>query len=88
MVKLKSSNPFDSPIIDPNFLSTDFDIETIVAAAKAAKRFITAQAWQGFVIAAWDPLASANTDEEITRYARDHAARHVKSLKSFPSWIP
>ena len=53
-------------------------METIVAAVKAVKRFITAEAWQGFVTDAWEPLASANTDEELTRYARDHASRYVK----------
>ena len=84
MVKLRSSNPFDSPIVDPNLLSADFDIKTVVAAVKVAKRFMTAQAWRGFVIDAWDPLASANTDEEIAQYARDHASRYIKPLDCFP----
>ena len=82
-VKLRSSNPFDSPIINPNFLSTDFDIKTIVTAVKAAKRFMTARAWRGFVVAPWDPLASAHTDEEITQYVRDHAISYVESPDYF-----
>jgi len=72
-VKLNSLNPFDPPIINPNFLSTDFDIETMVTATKLAKRFFTAQAWQGFVSTPWEPLGSANTDEKIAQYARNHA---------------
>ena len=71
-------NPFDLPIVDPNFLSTDFDIKTMVAAIKAAKRFITAKAWREFVIAPWEPLASANTDEEIAQYVRKYASTYVK----------
>ena len=86
-VKLRNRNPFDSPIVDPNFLSTDFDIKTIVAAVKVAKRFITAEAWRGFVIAPWEPLASANTDEEIVQYARKYASTYVEPLESFSSLI-
>ena len=76
-VKLGSTNPFDPPIVDPNFLSTDFDIKTIVAGFKLAKRFTTARAWEGFIGAPWEPLESAETDEEITQYARNHCSRYV-----------
>ena len=86
-VKLRSSNPFDSPVINPNFLSTDFDIKTIVAAIKAAKRFFTAEAWKGYVINAWDPLGSAKTDKEIAQYARNHATTYGV-LNIFPLGYP
>ena len=39
---------------------------------------MTAKAWRGFVIAPWGTLASANTDEEIAQYARDHASTYVE----------
>ena len=76
-VKLGSANPFDPPIVDPNFLSTDFDINTIVAGFKLAKRFTTARAWEGFIGTPWEPLGSAETDEEIAQYARNHSSRYV-----------
>ena len=76
-VKLGNANPFDSPIINPNFLSTEFDIKTIVSAIKLAKRFTTAQALKGFVGTPWEPLGSANTDEEIAQYARNHSSTYV-----------
>ena len=87
-VKLKNSNPFGPPVVDPNFLSTDFDIKTMVAAIKEAKRFVTAKAWEGFVIAPWEPLASASTDEEIVQYVRDYASTYVKSLNPFTLRFP
>ena len=59
----------------------------MVAAVKVAKRFVTAQAWEGFVSAPWEELASANTDEEIAQYARNYASKYVEILDSFPSWI-
>lgn len=71
-------------MVNPNFLSTDFDIKTIVVAVKTAKRFMAARAWRGFVIAPWEPLASANTDEEITQYARNHASTYVEPLDLLP----
>ena len=83
-IKLRSLDPFESPIVDPNFLSTDFDIKAMVAAVKVAKRFITAKAWQGFIVAPWEPLASANTDEEIAQYARNYASTCVEPLDRFP----
>ena len=70
-------DPFDSPIVNPNYMSTDFDIETIIAAVKSAKRFMTAQAWKGVVVTPWEPLASANTDEEIAEYVRERSATYV-----------
>jgi len=83
-VELRSLNPFDHPIVNPNYLSTDFDIETVVAAVKLAKRFVTAQAWKGFVSTPWEPLASANTDEEIVQYIRDHSSAYVDPLNHPP----
>ena len=49
----------------------------MVSAIKLAKRFTTAQAWQGFITTPWEPLGSANTDEEIARYARDQSSTYV-----------
>ena len=56
----------------------------MVAAIKLAKRFVTAQAWQGFIDTPWEPLASAITDEEITKYARNYASRYIKALNRPP----
>ena len=75
-----STNPFDPPIINPNSLTTDFDIKTLVSAIKLAKRFATARAWEGFIETPWEPLGAANTDEEIAQYARDHSSRYIDPL--------
>ena len=78
-VRLNTSDPFNAPIIDHNALSTDFDIKTLIAATKAAKRFVTAEAWKGFIIEPWGPLAAANTDEEIEQLARNYSSTYVAS---------
>ena len=87
-MKLRSSDPFDAPLVDPNFLSTDFDIETIVVAIKAARRFMTAETWREYIISAWEPLASAKTDEEIAQYARNYSTTYVEALDQFPPRSP
>ena len=81
-MKLRSLDPFDSPLIDPNFLATDFDIKIMVNGVKLAKRFATAQSWQGFIGAPWEPLGSANTDDEIAQHVRKYSTTYVKHLNT------
>lgn len=50
----------------------------MIAGVKIAKRFATAQSWQGFIGAPWDPLGYANTDDEIAQYARNYSTTYVK----------
>ncbi|KAH9030465.1 aryl-alcohol-oxidase from pleurotus Eryingii [Lactarius hengduanensis] len=73
-VTLNSSDPFEFPIIDPAFLSTDFDIFAITEAVKAAQRFMAASPWQGFVLGQFGNFANVTTDEQIAAYARNNAA--------------
>ena len=87
-LKLRSLDPFDPPIIDPNYLATEFDIKTIIAALKAAKRFLTAEAWKGFIGVPWADLASANTDEELVQYVRNNALTYVEILGHFALGSP
>ena len=93
-IKLASLDPFDHPIINPNYLSTDFDIKTIVAALKVAKRFATAPSFQGFIGDPWEGLAAAITDEELAEYARTYASVYVGILNhlsldflTFSGWM-
>jgi len=87
-LKLRSLDPFDPPIIDPNYLATEFDIKTIIVALKAAKRFLTAEAWKGFIGVPWADLGSANTDEELVRYVRNHASTYVEIMDHFALGSP
>ncbi|KAJ2926548.1 hypothetical protein H1R20_g10543, partial [Candolleomyces eurysporus] len=48
-VKLASSNPFDAPLLDPNYLSHPFDMEAIIEGIRIAKRWYTGPAWDGFL---------------------------------------
>lgn len=64
---LNSNNPFDPPLINPNFLSSDFDIFVMREAIRSARRFLTAPVWADYVIS---PTNNATTDAELNEYIR------------------
>ena len=70
---MRSSDPSDSPIISPNLLGTEFDIFTLREAIKAARRFMSAPAWDGWILEEHGAFAEARTNEEIEQYARNTA---------------
>lgn len=45
----------------------------MVESIKAARRFLAANAWKGYVLAPFGDLATADTDTKIEAYVRKHA---------------
>ncbi|KAF4571035.1 hypothetical protein EYR36_001695 [Pleurotus pulmonarius] len=73
-IKLATSNPFDKPLINPQYLSTEFDIFTMIQAVKSNLRFLSGQAWADFVIRPFDArLSDPTNDAAIESYIRDNA---------------
>ena len=72
-ISLASSNPFDAPLINPNFLSNEFDIFTMREALKAARTYMSAPAWRGWIIGEVGAFAQAQTDDEIEQYIRNNS---------------
>ncbi|KAF7793143.1 hypothetical protein EIP86_004252 [Pleurotus ostreatoroseus] len=64
-VRLASTDPFESPLINPNFFDTTFDRFAMLSAVKLVRKFLTASPWQGFVAGRVGALGDAETDEEI-----------------------
>jgi choline dehydrogenase-like flavoprotein len=71
---ISSSNAFAKPVINPNFLTTDFDIFTMVEAVKTAKRFAAAKARAGYITSPFGELATLTTDAQIKQHVRNNAA--------------
>jgi choline dehydrogenase-like flavoprotein len=69
-IRLNTSNPFDFPLMDPNFLSTEFDQFTMLYAVKAARRFVQASPWADFITGRFGVAGSADGDEAITAAIR------------------
>ncbi|KAF5354793.1 hypothetical protein D9756_005765 [Leucocoprinus leucothites] len=70
-ITLNSTDPFDAPIINPNFYDTEFDIFTIREAIKAARTFMAAPSWDGWIEDEFGAFKAAVTDEQIEQYARN-----------------
>ncbi|KAF8888875.1 alcohol oxidase [Infundibulicybe gibba] len=70
-IKLKSSNPFDAPIIDPGLLKTQFDRIVMREAIKSVKKFYAASAWAGYIVAPTGGLEHAVDDASIDEYNKN-----------------
>ncbi|KAF9479119.1 alcohol oxidase [Pholiota conissans] len=72
-VKIRSTNPFDKPLIDPKFLTTAFDITAMRESVKGALRFVKAPAWADYGVIPFGPLATVSSDNDIDNYVRSLA---------------
>jgi choline dehydrogenase len=72
-IKLHSTDPFDKPLIDPQYLTTDFDIFVMRESVRASKRFVGAPAWADIVISPYG-LLNATSDADIDAYVRGLAS--------------
>ena len=70
---MASSDPFTFPLIDPGFLTTEFDSLALLAAVKAARRFVTAKFWDGYILDTFGPISTAESDEDIIAALRQTA---------------
>ncbi|KNZ75849.1 Choline dehydrogenase, mitochondrial [Termitomyces sp. J132] len=72
-IKLHSSDPFDPPLIDPGYLTSEFDIFAMREAVQSARRFLAAPVWKDYVIGPAGGLANATTDDLLDKYIRQNA---------------
>ena len=70
---LASSDPFPAPHINPNFLSTPFDVAAMRSIVRAVQRFAAARAWSAFLAGPTGGLEHVRTDRDadIDAWARD-----------------
>jgi len=70
-ISLASSDAFDSPVINPNFLNNEFDIFAMRESIKAARTYMSAPAWNRWILEEVGAFAQAKTDDEIEQYIRN-----------------
>jgi hypothetical protein len=67
-VTLQSNNPFDPPLINPNFIGNDFDVALLREGVKSAQRLVTlGSTFHGYIISS---LHNMTTDDEIDDFMR------------------
>ncbi len=73
-IRIRSTDPFEPPAMQPNYLSTDLDRRTAVAAVKAARAIAAAPAMQPYVRREVRPGPEAGDDAALLEYCRNQGA--------------
>lgn len=69
-IRIRSADPLATPEIQTNYLSTEFDQKTMVAAMRTARDIAAAPAMQALVKREHRPGPEAKTDEELLSFCR------------------
>jgi len=78
-VKLRSSNPFDNPLVLHNYFKCDRDLETLVSAFKLAKDVVNTKAFDDLRGDELIPGPEGKTDKDLKEYLRN---------RCFTNWHP
>ena len=70
---LRSADPNDAPIIDPNYLADPHDLAVIVEGVKIARKIINSPAFNAYRGEEYLPGAAVQTDEELAEFVRNWA---------------
>lgn len=68
-VTLNSSNPLDPPLINPNFLGSEFDLFVMREGFLKSRRFAAAPVWQNYLISEVNNVTDADLDDFIRNNA-------------------
>jgi choline dehydrogenase len=83
-LKLQSGNPFDAPLIDPNYFADPYDLNTSVAGLKLAREIFAQAAFRPYRDVELKPGANIQSDAELGAYCRASAEsvyHHVGTCK-------
>ena len=72
-IRLASSDPYEHPAIDPNYLDDPADGASLVAGLKLAREIVRQPALDAFRGAEIDPGAGVQTDEALLEYVRQNS---------------
>lgn len=73
-LRIRSRDAFEPPSIQPNYLATDLDRRTNVAAVRAARAIADTPAMRPFVKREVKPGPDAHSDAELLEFCRNHGA--------------
>jgi choline dehydrogenase-like flavoprotein len=85
-VSLNSSDLQADPLVNPNYLATDFDQHAVVQALKDVFQLLGSEAFGGYVGEAYWPLANRDTDAQLLEYVQTHAQTIDHSVSTAKMW--
>ncbi|KAJ7489582.1 aryl-alcohol oxidase [Mycena latifolia] len=72
-ITLNTSNPSGPPLIDPGYLTSEFDLFAAREGLKRAQRFVTAPVWKDYILAPTVDIENLTTDE-LHQFIRNNTA--------------
>lgn len=69
---LRSADPFDAPLVQPNYLSADGDRQTLVNGVRLARRLLQTSALSPYVQTESMPGLDKNSDDELLAFIRQY----------------
>lgn len=69
-IRARTSDPFDDPILQPNYLSAETDRRLLVEAVRLVRRVYAAEPLRAFIKAELTPGPDVASDEDILAFAR------------------
>ncbi|TEA80282.1 GMC family oxidoreductase [Allopusillimonas ginsengisoli] len=73
-VRIKSTDPFEAPSMQPNYLSTDLDQRTAIASVRFARRIADTEPMKSLMKREFRPGNDVRTDDEILHFCREYGA--------------
>lgn len=71
-VHINGSDPAAKPIIDPRYMSTAYDLEAMIQAAKFLRKIANTAPYKDLWVKEYDPGNATQTDAQWEKYARDN----------------
>ncbi len=72
-VKLASGDPYEAPLIDPNYMADPVDMKKMIACVRIGREIMESNAFKPYVAGPYDPPITVKSDEEILAYVRQSA---------------
>ena len=72
-VRLKSADPLDQPVIQPNLLADERDVETLALGAAFFRTVLATEPLARFVVGEYLPGSEVRTDDDWRGYIRENA---------------
>ncbi len=72
-IVLRSSDPLADPVIRPNYLSVESDLDVLVQGVRAARKIFCAERFRPFLGDEFEASRGAESDDDIKGFIRQHA---------------
>lgn len=72
-IKLASKNPLDKPLVHPNYLGVESDVERLVQAVKIARQIFETRAFSHWIKQELMPGADVQTEAQLRAFVRKNA---------------